>query len=335
MSTAVVDSAKWGISQGPPKPGAVRVGIIDMNAGHTNEAIRCIRRLVQQFADRVTAVNPGLEVEPIRVSPRDTDDRIPSDCHFYVSSGGPGSPFDGDGKQWVDDYSSFLDSIVDENVAKIGRGRSIFCVCYSFEMAVRHFKIAKVVPRTTRKFGVMPIYTTEEGRTHPLLSPFGDRLFAFEHRNWEAVDLDFAKLKSTDGKLLARESRDGVSKGQALLAIDFAPGVEGVQFHPEADRPGVTSWVERPDQAEAFKLAYGITTYDRMIRTLDNPERLARTFALLIPGWITRKFNALAEGFGWNPLPPPTQSMESFGSLVPTAPVDRPSARLKKRPPNS
>ena len=299
--------------------GSVRVGVIDMNAGHKNEAIRCLGLLIDQFASRVHAANPGLEVEHIHVSPRDKGDVPPDDCDLYLCSGGPGSPFDGDGERWVDDFSRFLDGVVDDNVAHDDRGKAAFCICYSFEMAVRHFGIAEVAPRASRKFGVMPVYTTREGHEHPLLAPFGDRLFAFEHRNWEAIGLDTAKLARMGGQLLARESRDGVSKGAALMALDFGGGVEAVQFHPEADRPGVMAWVANPDQAEAFKIAYGVTTYERMLKTIDDPMRVARTFALTIPGWMTRKFNAIAERRGCAPLPPPVQDMAAFGSIAPPA----------------
>ena len=307
-----------------PIRSALKIGVIDMNAGHANEAIRCIGVLIDQFAGRVQAVNPALGIERVRVSPRDKGETPPNDCHLYISSGGPGSPFDGDGQPWVERYYSFLDAIVDDNIVRASRGRALFCVCYSFEMAVRHFQYAEMAPRASRKFGVMPVYTTEAGRGHPLLASFGDRLFAFEHRNWEAIGLDESNMRKHGGKLLARESRDGVSKGAALLGFDFAPGIEGVQFHPEADRPGVISWVARPEQAEAFKQAYGVTTYERMIKTLDNPERLARTFAMLIPGWLTRRFNAIADREGWSPLPAPVQDMSAFGSMVPNPPSSHP-----------
>ena len=297
----------------------LRIGVIDMNAGHTNEAIRCIGRLIDQFSERVRRANPDVVCESVRVSPRDTKDVPPGDCHLYLCSGGPGSPFDGDGETWVDDFGRLLDGIVDDNTGNAG-SRAAFCICYSFEMAVRHFNVAEVAPRATRKFGVMPVYTTEQGRSHPLLSAFGERLFAFEHRNWEAIHADEAQLARLGGRVLAQESRDGFSKGAALMGIDFAPGIEGVQFHPEADRPGVMSWVSRPEQAEAFKQAYGITTYERMLKTLDDPQRLARTFALLIPGWMTRRFNALATHRGWRPLSPPVQDMSTFGSIMPPPP---------------
>jgi homoserine O-succinyltransferase len=296
----------------------LRFGIVDMNAGHQNQAIRCINQIVDGLGVRIRETNPSLEIEKVHVSPRDKGEVPPNDCHLYIASGGPGSPFDGDGEKWVDDFSGFLDEIVDDNTSVAGQlnaGRAVMNVCYSFEMAIRHFEVAEVAPRATRKFGVMPIYTTGEGQRHPLLAPFNDRLFAFEHRNWEAINPDEARLKQHGGVVLARESRDGVSKGAALMALDFAPGVEGVQFHPEADRPGVMAWVSRPDQAEAFKEAYGLTTYERMLKTLDNPGRLARTFALLIPGWMGRKFNAMAPTFGWSPIAPPIQDMNAFGSV--------------------
>jgi homoserine O-succinyltransferase/O-acetyltransferase len=192
-------------------------------------------------------------------------------------------------------------------------------------MVVRHFKIAAIEPRSERKFGVMPIYTTPEGQTHPLLRAFGDRLFAFEHRNWEAIDLDTKKLESMGGLLLARESRDGLSKGRAILGLDVTAGIEAVQFHPEADRPGVMNWVSRPEQAAAFKAAYGEETYQAMLRTLDDPRRLARTYSLVIPGWMVRRFNMLAPFRGYNELPPPS---EDLGARFVTPPTLAPSDRV-------
>lgn len=275
-----------------------------MNNGHVNQAMRCLRGLSAAFLERVRTYNPGVPCEIVEVSPRDTNAPVPTDCDLYLSSGGPGSPFDGEGEPWTVDFGRLVDGIV-ESVIRGGAGqRAMFAICYSFELVVHHYKLADVVPRADRKFGVMPIYTTPAGQEHPLLSPFGDRLFAFEHRNWEAVNLDQRRLDSLGGKLLARESRDGVSKGRAILGLEVAPGVEAVQFHPEADRAGVMSWLARPEQAAAFKATYGEITYQAMLRTLDDPRRLARTHALVIPGWLARRFNAIAGYRGYNELPP-------------------------------
>ncbi len=102
-----------------------------------------------------------------------------------------------------------------------------------------------------------------------------------------------------------------MSKGRALLALEAGPGIETVQFHPEADRPGVMNWVARPEQAAAFKATYGEVTYQAMLRTLDDPRRLARTFALVIPGWLTRNFNDLAQSRGYAPVDPPSEDVST------------------------
>jgi GMP synthase-like glutamine amidotransferase len=314
---SVDDSAAFAVSPNGPRAGSgrpmrpIRVCIVDMNNGHVNQAMRCLRGIVAQFFERVRRHNPDLPCELGEVSPRNTPDPVPDNYDLYLSSGGPGSPYDGDGTQWVMDYGRFVDGVMESSVTGGGAQRSLFAICYSFEMVVRHLNIAAVVPRVDRKFGVMPVYMTPEGQEHPLLKPFGDRLFAFEHRNWEAVDLDTRKLATLGGKLLALESRDGVSKGRAILGLDVGPGVESVQFHPEADRPGVMNWISRPEQAAAFKATYGEVTYQAMLRTLDDPKRLARTYALVIPGWLARKFNEIAIFRDYIELPPPSEDVSA------------------------
>lgn len=293
----------------------LRICLVDMNDGHENQAMRCFRLICTEFHKHVQKHNPNVELQIEHVSPRDKDEAPPEDCDLYLSSGGPGSPFDGDNKSWPAKYAKFLDDVVEDNDKREANAKGLFGVCYSFEMIVRHFKVCTMAPRATRKFGVMPIYTTRDGQEHPLLAPFGDRLFAFEHRNWEAIELDTAHLERLGGKLLARESREGQNdKGSAVLGLDVAPGVETVQFHPEADRTGVVTWVRKPEQAAAFRAAYGDETYERMLKTLDDPSRLARTFSMLIPGWMVRKFNGMAADRGWHPVEPPVQDMNAFGA---------------------
>jgi GMP synthase-like glutamine amidotransferase len=195
---APVVSASQGKKSMSPRP--LRLCIIDMNNAHVNQAMRCLRGIAQGFFDHVARKNPDLPCELVEVSPRDTSNPVPRDCDFYVSSGGPGSPFDGDGQPWFADYGRFSEGVL-ESAARGGADqRALFAICYSFEMVVRHLGLAQIGPRAERKFGVMPVYTTPEGQRHPLLAPFGDRLFAFEHRNWEAIDLDEARLRELGGQ---------------------------------------------------------------------------------------------------------------------------------------
>lgn len=297
----------------------LRLCLTDMNNGVPNQAFRCFRLLVEGFFAKVREKNPQLETHFIHVQPRNLNELPPSDCQFHLSTGGPGGPFDHDGEGWFDAYRAWLDTIVEGNIKHGDAAPGLLGVCYTFELLIRHFAVSEMVPRERRKFGVMPVYMTEEGMQHPLTAAFGDRLFAFEHRNWEAVDLDERKLRELGGALLAQESRDGVSKGKGLLALEFAPGVVGTQFHPEADRGGVVAWLQKREQAEAFIEAYGAVTYQRMLKTLDNPQRLARTFSVFIPGWLTRRFNAYAAERGLNPIDAPSLDTQFFDGDAPLA----------------
>jgi hypothetical protein len=296
----------------PRSPAPLRVCVVDLNNGVANQAIRSFKTLVRNFGARARETNPGLELELFHVQPRNLNEAPPPDCDLYLSSGGPDSPLDGFEELWCPAYRRFLDGVVEDQARGDGAARAAFLVCYSFEIGVMHFGIARMEPRE-RKFGIMPVYPTDTGMRSPLLGSFGDRFFAWEHRSWQAVDLDERRLRELGGELLARESRDGWSKGPGLTSFRFTPGIEGTIFHPEADRPGALAWIERPEQAAAVIGTYGEITYRRMLKTLDDPMRLARTYALLIPGWLARKFNALAPARGWNPVEPPTYDGTELG----------------------
>ncbi|RYE87796.1 MAG: hypothetical protein EOO75_14035, partial [Myxococcales bacterium] len=72
-----------------------------MNNGHPNQAMRCFRVLVEGFFAKVRAQNPDLEMTFLTVQPRNQHELPPDDCQLYLSSGGPGSPFEHDGEPWL------------------------------------------------------------------------------------------------------------------------------------------------------------------------------------------------------------------------------------------
>jgi homoserine O-succinyltransferase/O-acetyltransferase len=291
----------------------LRLSLVDMNNGVPNEAVRCFRRLLDTFANRVRTANPRLTIHLEHVQPRNLGELPSRQADLILSSGGPGSPHDGWDEPWCTGYRSFLDSILDRTAQDEERAPKAFVVCHSFEIAIQHFRFAEMSRRQDLKFAIFPAYLTGDGEVTDYLAPFGERLFVWEHRRFQAVHLDTGRLRNQGGAVLARESRPGNhDKGEALLALRFGPGLEGTQFHPEADRPGVLAWIHRPEHTAALRDAYGNSLLERMMKTLDDPSRLARTFALLVPGWLTSRFNRLAAARGLRPIPPPVQSMGEF-----------------------
>lgn len=293
---------------------ALRICYVDMNNGMANQATRCFKRHIDGLQSRVLAKNPGLRFELVHVQPRNLGEKPPRDCDLVLSSGGPGSPYDGFDEPWCTAYRHYLDYVVEQNRLAPARAPQVLAVCHSFELATIHFGVAQVSLRPRgRKFGVMPAYVTPEGTECVAFKPFSDRLFVWEHRFWEAVNLDARRLDALGGKVLARESRPGRDdKGQALLAFQYAPGILATQFHPEADRQGLSVWVHNPEHASAFKKAYGEELYQRMLKTLDDPSRVARTFALFVPTWLTDRFNAWARSRGLAEIDAPEQDLSEF-----------------------
>lgn len=300
-------------------PQPLRVCLVDMNNGVANQATRCFRRLNDAFAKRVREKNPDLEVSFRHVQPRNLGELPGEDADIVLSSGGPGSPHDGfDDEAWCLGYRKYLDGVVEKNLKNAETAPKAFLVCHSFEIAVLHFKVAEMQKRPTTKFGVMPAYITSAGQKHGYYAPFGYRLFTWEHRNWEAVNPDLDRLKALGGEILSTESHRKaiVNRGDAILGMSFSAGIDGVQFHPEADKAGVLAWIENPEHAATVENAYGAQLYDKMVKSLANPTRLARTFALMIPGWLTQRFNEIARVRGLRPLDLPEQQMQDFDVAV-------------------
>lgn len=295
----------------------LHVCLVDMNNGVTNQATRCFRRIVDAFQHHVEIHNRKVHFKFTHVQPRNLGEQPGEDVDIVLSSGGPGSPHDGYDDKWCTDYRKALDRIVERNTAQPRGAPKALLVCHSFELGTLHFGVAKMHKRSSLKFGLMPAYTTKRGQDTDFLRPFGDRLFTWEHRNWEAVDIDSGALRKLGGAALATESREGLDdKGRALLAVKFGPGIWGTQFHPEADKPGVMAWIEKPEHRAAVTDAYGQLLYERMVKSLSNPERLAKTFSLFIPSWLTYRFNELASARGWNPMPPPEPDLAMFDKPI-------------------
>ncbi|CAN5487512.1 hypothetical protein BH09MYX1_BH09MYX1_25290 [soil metagenome] len=300
---------------------SMRICLVDMNNGVANQATRCFRRLVDAFGRRVRERNPSLDVTFTHVQPRNLGELPPKDTDLLLSSGGPGSPYDGFDAPWCTGFRGYIDHIVERNIVDPTSAPKALLICHSFQLAVLHTAIATMEQRATKKFGLMTAYMTEDGEHADFLRSFGYRLFCWEHRNWEAIDLDAKRLAELHGAVLATETHASHPqhkyKGDALLALRFAPGVEGTQFHPEADKPGIMAWVEKPESQEALRVAYGDVLLDKMKASMSNPERLAKTFALLIPGWLTYRFNEIAEARGYRPIEAPVQGdMREFDVAV-------------------
>lgn len=264
----------------------LRLAILDLYNGIPNQGMRCIRELVEGFADRV-----DYEVFDVRV-----DGAVPNlaDFDIYISSGGPGDPREVDGP-WYKSWTGWLDGVMAHNATE-ERKKYVFFICHSFQMAVHHFELAEVTERMSISFGTFPVHPTKEGKVDPIFKNLANPFIAADFRHFQAIQPDDEKLDAIGAVFLAKEKvRPHVDLERALMAVRWSPEVVGVQFHPEADADGMLAHFGRADIKQQVIAEHGRKKWLKMIEDLSNPEAIRRTHDTIIPGFLERATAALME----------------------------------------
>ena len=79
---------------------SIKLAILDMNNGHPNQGMRCIRDIVSQYEGQLM-----WDEFDVRVN-----NEVPGlDYDIFICSGGPGSPHDGNGA-WDVKFYNLLDN---------------------------------------------------------------------------------------------------------------------------------------------------------------------------------------------------------------------------------
>lgn len=261
----------------------LRLAILDLYNGIPNQGMRCIRELVEQFADQVE-----YDEFDVRV-----DGAVPSlEYDIYISSGGPGDPREVDG-DWYAAWTGWLDGVLEFNKTS-ERKKYVFFICHSFQMAVHHFKLAEVTKRKSISFGTFPVHPTPEGSEDPVFKGLEDPFVAADFRHFQAIQPDDEVLEAIGATLLAKEKiRPHIDLERALMGVRWSPQVVGVQFHPEADAEGMLAHFSRPDIKQEVIADHGREKWLQMIEDLSDPSRIQHTHDTIIPGFLTRAIEAL------------------------------------------
>ena len=156
----------------------LKAAIIDLYDNEPNQGMRCLQDIIKETDASEKDVNLSYNIYETRYK-----NEIPgTDYDIYISSGGPGSPFDGEGSDWEKKYFNLLDSIWTHNQTH-QRKKYIFFVCHSFQIMARYFKFAEVTDRHSKSFGVMPVHKTEDGENEPLFNGLPDPFHAADFRD--------------------------------------------------------------------------------------------------------------------------------------------------------
>jgi homoserine O-succinyltransferase len=270
----------------------VRIAILDLNEGHENQGMRCLREIVNQWAE----INYlDLELEEFEVRLKHQTPGI--DFDVYISSGGPGSPLESIGSQWEDFYFAWLKRVEDWNKNENNFPKKhAFFICHSFQLATRHFGIARVCKRNSNSFGVFPVHLMNEAAEEAVFSGLKNPFYAVDSRDFQVIEPDHEKLAQMGGKILALEKeRPHVPLERAIMAIRFNDYFIGTQFHPEADAIGMTMYLQREDKKQGVIKNLGEAKWSSMIEQLNDPDKIVFTYSHILPNFLNYSVENLVE----------------------------------------
>lgn len=263
------------------RPG-IKAAIIDLYADYPNQAIHDFQDILNNYRIRHN-LNITWQVFDLRGKNEVPD----TSFDLYLSSGGPGSPVDTMDTEWEKQYWTLIDAIEAHNQSDIPRKKHVLFVCHSFQLMCRRLKLGDVTMRRSESFGIFPVHQTAEAAGEPLFKGLADPFFAMDSREWQVINPDESRFKETGATLVAIEKeRPHVDLPRAMMAIRFNEYFFGTQFHPEADPEGMKIHLFAEDKKQALIDEYGQARHDDMLKSLNEPEKIALTFATIIPNFI-------------------------------------------------
>lgn len=263
---------------------SVRLAILDMYDNTPNLGMGRIKDLIAIFGDAYE-----YDIFDVRGKAETPD----MSYDVYISTGGPGSPHDGDGV-WDVMYYDWMEAVWQWNLLGEMPKKQVFFICHSFQMACKHFGIGKVIKRNTPSFGIFPVHPTDAGKYEPLFDSLPNPFYVADFREWQVVAPDEQHIEELGAEILALEKiRPHIALERALMAVRFSPEIVGTQFHPEADAEGMRHHFSDPERRDKIIKDHSELKYLEMLSHLKDPDKISFTQRIILPIWLSRSLRAV------------------------------------------
>lgn len=252
----------------------LKLAILDMYEGTRNLGMTNIQDIVQMFRTDL-----DYQVFDVRSAVK-----VPDLSHdIYIFSGGPGNPLVGD-ESWLAPFHDLIDELWHYNRSEEGPKKYVFFICHSFQMACHHFGLGEINRRRKKSFGTFPVHKTLQGEHEWLFSLLDEPFWVADFREYQVVQPNHERFLAIGAQLLCVEKdRPHLELERAMMAVRFSPEMIGTQFHPEADPKGMREYFAEPERMAAILDEYGQEKYDNMVTHLNDPGKIARTHATILP----------------------------------------------------
>jgi len=261
----------------------LKIAILDLYEGVANQGMRCIREILNQFAE---SQHLELEVDEFDVRLRK---QVPGmEYDIFISSGGPGSPLESEGSDWEKHYFHWLHQVErwNNNEAHVQK-KYVFFICHSFQLACRHYHIGNVCKRRSTSFGVFPIHLLHGGYEEVVFTNMKDPFYAVDSRDFQVIQPNHNRIRQMGGAILAIEKeRPHVNLERAIMAARFNEYMIGTQFHPEADAIGMSMYLQTEEKKKTVIENHGEAKWSSMIEHLNDPDKIMHTYQHILPNFL-------------------------------------------------
>ena len=271
----------------------IKIAVLDLNNGFANQGMRCILHIINHWAENN---HPNVLVDVFDVRQKLELPDLSYDV--FISSGGPGSPLETANLEWDKKYMQWIDEVTEfnNNYSNYPK-KHIFFICHSFQLACRHFNIAKVCKRNSTSFGVFPVHMTNDGRNEIVFAGMQDPFYAVDSRDYQVIEPDENIIYELGVKILAIEKeRPHIPHlERAIMAIRFNDYMIGTQFHPEADPKGMTMHLHSEEKKQTVIENHGEAKWKSMIEQLNDPDKILWTHDHILPNFLNIAVEQLVE----------------------------------------
>jgi homoserine O-succinyltransferase/O-acetyltransferase len=271
---------------------AVRVAILDLYEGKANQGMRCIRTILKDWAE-----TSDLELHSDEFDVRLKNELPDTSYDIYISSGGPGDPLISRFEDWDISWCRWLDKMERWNAnPSNAQKKYIFFICHSFQLASRYFNIGLVSKRKSTSFGVFPIHMLDDGKEEPVYDGLRDPFYAVDSRDFQVIQPNHDLLNEMGAKILCIEkARPHLPYERALMGIRFNENMIGTQFHPEADAPGMSLYLQTEEKRKTVIENYGEAKLLSMLEHLEDPDKIMWTYNHILPNFLNQSVGLLQE----------------------------------------
>ncbi len=264
---------------------SVRIAILDLYEGAVNQGMRCIHEIIQKWGE-----DNNLEIESKTFDVRLKTELPDTSWDIYISTGGPGDPLISRFEDWDIAWCRWLDKMERWNKNPSSTQKKyIFFICHSFQLACRYFNVGLVCKRRSTAFGVFPVHMLDAGKDEPVYDGMKDPFYAVDSRDYQVIQPNHGILNELGAKIQCIEkSRPHVPYERAIMGIRFNDHMIGTQFHPEADAPGMSMYLQTEEKRKTVIESHGEDKLISMIEHLNDPEKIMWTHDHVLPNFLNQ-----------------------------------------------